>query len=171
MPVMIYGHPGENISKKTGLLREIYKKADSLDNVWKARMSDVAGWWAKRCGVNFEKACVDLERSVFQYEAQSSGDLSGISLYIERRDGSVLFSDISKGMGDAYLNDKSVERRMPLKAPAQPYKEAIWKAPLARKTKNFIIDLIDWEKDTPPEKIERRDMASYVKYCLRKIKS
>lgn len=169
LPVMIYGHPGENISRDTRLLEDIYERVDSLKGIWRARFSDIALWWKKRSEIDFKDFDFDEEKNVLRYKIEGASDISGVSLSIETAGGKRALCAITGREGVIDLKSLNYETFNNTDSMPEIYGSRSWNMPSIKRFKECVARAIDWEKNTPVDELRRDTVASGIKYILRRL--
>ena len=168
LPILLYGHPSESIGKDPKLLEMVYGTADSLSNLWRARLSDLARWWKKREKVRFKEVTFDASKKTFSYELEDGADFSGIHLNVQVRADKAAYYGITGLSGNVSLDELQYEESRYLKADPDLYRERVWKKTRLKRLKDGLVDMLDWEESTPLNEIKRNSAASNIKYLLRR---
>lgn len=168
MPIIIYGHPGEQISKEPVLLKEIYERIDTLNGVWKVNLSGLAGWWKKRERIDFSELSFDLSKKALKYALEDNLDFSGAYLSIQTLRDKRAYRGIFKESDEFLADSLEYEVSESLASGPQACLEKPWPSPCLKRIKEYMVDILDWEECTPADELERATVPSKIKYFLRR---
>lgn len=167
-PVIIYGHPGEGISKNPRLLNDIYEYSCGKGNIWRTNLSNLAKWWKKRDRIIFSDISFESDKGVLKYTVDKDIDFSDAYLSIQRGPAKRAYYGIFKVSQEIDLNDIKYEDIEEGASGPVLYGERIWEKPITKRIKDGIIDMLDWEECTPVNELRRENIMSQLKYVLRK---